>query len=115
VQAPLQGPGSAAKSAAQPGLLGLLFIPGVAVKTVTIPLSRRGEIPFARLIHAKYMVVDGEAAWIGSSNWEDRYFLQSRNVAVLLAGPRLCSRLDRFFLDLWNSPYAEPLRAPQPR
>lgn len=83
--------------------------PVVAVKFVTIPQAPGAFIPFARVIHAKYLVVDGERAWIGTSNWEPSYFHDSRNVGLILEGGDLPPRLDRFFLDLWDGPYAERL------
>jgi phosphatidylserine/phosphatidylglycerophosphate/cardiolipin synthase-like enzyme len=83
-------------------------LPGVAVKLVSIVPWSGGEIPYARLIHAKYMVVDGRKVWVGTSNWEDGYFTRSRNVSVFIDSAHLGERLDRFFADLWSRPYARP-------
>lgn len=91
------------------GLRGLRDRPNIAVKIVTIPPSSKGDIPFARLIHAKYLTVDESSFWLGSSNWEDRYFLRSRNVGVRVQSPRLCRELEQSFDALWTSPYATPL------
>jgi len=88
------------------GLASLRQIRGVTIKIAVIPRWSGGEIPYARIVHAKYMVVDGRRAWIGTSNWENRYFLASRNVSVFLTSDRLGARLERFFAELWNSPYA---------
>lgn len=81
--------------------------PQLQVKLITIPPWSGGFIPFARVSHAKYLVVDGERAWVGTSNWERDYFERSRNVGLLLESRRIGSELDRFFLDGWDSPYAE--------
>jgi phosphatidylserine/phosphatidylglycerophosphate/cardiolipin synthase-like enzyme len=102
------------RPASLPGLQGLLRTPGVSVKLVTIPRAAQGEIPFARLIHAKYTVVDGHEIWIGTSNWEDRYFLNSRNVSLFIDSAQLGERLDRIWTELWNSPYAQPMHALAP-
>lgn len=80
--------------------------PGLTVRLVSVPRASSGFIPFARVVHAKYMVVDGERAWLGTSNWEGDYFTHSRNVGVLVEGPALASRLERFFQLTWSSPYA---------
>jgi phosphatidylserine/phosphatidylglycerophosphate/cardiolipin synthase-like enzyme len=88
------------------GLQALRQVPGLTVKLVTIPQWSGGFIPFARVVHAKYMVVDGERAWVGTSNWERDYFTQSRNVGVIVEGEAFASRLERFFGDTWASPYA---------
>ena len=87
------------------GLQSLQAVPGIDVRLVTIPPWSGGFIPFARVIHAKYLVVDGRALWLGTSNWEKDYFYDSRNVGVIVEGG-LARRLERFFLDSWKSPYA---------
>lgn len=91
------------------GLQQLHSPPGISIKLVTIPAWSGGFIPFARVIHAKYLVVDGERSWIGTSNWEKDYFERSRNVGLILESVTIGKRLDAFFADLWNSPYALPV------
>ncbi|MFH1143178.1 MAG: phospholipase D-like domain-containing protein [Candidatus Eisenbacteria bacterium] len=91
------------------GLQSLQALPGFAIRLVTIPPWSGGFVPFARVIHAKYMVVDGREAWIGTSNWEWDYFHASRNVGLHVRGRSMADRLRRFFLDLWKSPYAVPV------
>ncbi|MCY2959932.1 MAG: phospholipase D-like domain-containing protein [Planctomycetota bacterium] len=91
------------------GLQALEPLANVEVKLVTIPQSGEGFVPFARVIHAKYLAVDGRAAWVGTSNWEKDYFHESRNVGVVIEGGPLPRRLDQFFLDGWNGPYAKPV------
>jgi phosphatidylserine/phosphatidylglycerophosphate/cardiolipin synthase-like enzyme len=88
------------------GLKSLQVLPNISVKLVTIPPWSGGFIPFARVIHAKYMVVDGQLSWVGTSNWERGYFYGSRNVGLFIEGATFAERLDRFFLDGWNSAYA---------
>ncbi len=82
---------------------------GITVKIVTIPEAKEGFIPFARTIHAKYMVVDGEKSWIGTSNWARDYFYESRNVGLIVDGPRFAQDLERIFRRLWAGPYAEDI------
>lgn len=88
------------------GLQALHAPPGLTVKLVTIPRWSGGFIPFARVAHAKYLVVDGQAAWLGTSNWERLYFTHSRNVGLVIEGAAFARQLDRFFTDTWTSPYA---------
>ena len=90
-------------------LKSLSLVPGIAVKIITIPPWSGGFIPYARVAHAKYLVVDGERAWIGTSNWERSYFYAARNVGLVIDGAPLSERLDRFFTDAWTSPYAAAL------
>lgn len=89
------------------GLQALEPLANVEVKLVTIPQSSEGFVPYARVAHAKYMAVDGSAAWMGTSNWERDYFHASRNVGLVIEGGPLPRRLDAFFRDGWNGPYAK--------
>lgn len=96
------------------GLQSLQCLSNVEVRLVTIPEAAEGFLPYARVIHAKYMVVDGRRAWVGTANWEKSYFTTSRNMGLLVDGQALAARLDAFFQDGWDSPYAEtvdPARA----
>jgi phosphatidylserine/phosphatidylglycerophosphate/cardiolipin synthase-like enzyme len=91
------------------GLKALHAPPGLTVKLISIPQWSGGFIPFARVAHAKYLVVDGRAAWVGTSNWERDYFYESRNVGLIIEGGALPQRLEQFFADTWNGPYAQAL------
>ncbi len=91
------------------GLQELQRVPGIEVRIVTIPPWSGGFLPFARVAHAKCLVADGARAWIGTSNLEASYFFGSRNVGLLLEGAAAGARVERFFLDLWESPYAKPV------
>jgi phosphatidylserine/phosphatidylglycerophosphate/cardiolipin synthase-like enzyme len=99
----------AMKPGSQEALLDLAERGGVEVKVVTIPQDAEGPIPYARVVHSKYMVADGARAWVGTSNWEWDYFYASRDVSVFVDGKAFAERLEKFFDDLWNSPYATPV------
>lgn len=98
-------PGSDARTT----LEDLAKVPNVEVRVIVIPRWSGGEIPFARVAHAKYMVVDGARAWVGTSNWEGDYFTKSRNVGVIVDGGKLPARLDGIFADGWGGAYGKPL------
>ncbi len=55
----------------------------LTVRLNTIPPWSGGFIPFARVDHSKYMVVDGRIGWVGTSNWSGDYFDSSRNVELV--------------------------------
>jgi phosphatidylserine/phosphatidylglycerophosphate/cardiolipin synthase-like enzyme len=93
-----------------PYLKSLSLVPNIEVRLVTIPQWSGGFIPYARVIHAKYLVVDGRRAWIGTSNWERDYFHNTRNVGLALESDRIGSHLTRFFESNWESEYAYPVR-----
>lgn len=90
-------------------------VPNVAVRVITIPAWSGGEIPFARVAHAKYAIFDGGAvAWVGTSNWEGDYFTKSRNVGVMIEGGKAPARLEGIFEDGWTSSYAKALASESP-
>ena len=85
--------------AKEPSLLALREA-GAEVRVIQVPAWSGGEVPFARVIHAKYMVVDGTRAWLGTSNWEGEYFHKSRNVGVFVDDARFAGRLAQVFADV---------------
>ena len=91
------------------GLQRLAVVPHLHVAFITIPPWSGGFVPYARVAHAKYLVVDGERAWVGTSNWERDYFYKSRNVGLIIAGGALPARLDAFFVGNWKSAYTAPV------
>jgi phosphatidylserine/phosphatidylglycerophosphate/cardiolipin synthase-like enzyme len=91
------------------GLQKLARIRNIAVRLTTIPAWSGGFIPFARVAHAKALVVDGKRGWLGTSNWEKDYFYKSRNVGVIVDDPAIAGELARFFATLWDSTYAVPV------
>jgi phosphatidylserine/phosphatidylglycerophosphate/cardiolipin synthase-like enzyme len=97
------------KAGAIEPLQSLERAPHIDVKLVTIPPWSKGFIPYARVVHAKYLVIDGVSAWVGTSNWEADYFMRSRNVGLWVDGASFAGRLDRFFQDGWDGPYATPV------
>lgn len=99
------------KPALYKGLLALADVPNVEVRVITIPRWSGGDIPFARVAHAKYLVVDGACAWVGTSNWEGDYFTRSRNVGLVIEGESFGAHLDDVFASVWSSVYATPVRA----
>jgi phosphatidylserine/phosphatidylglycerophosphate/cardiolipin synthase-like enzyme len=91
-------------------LKSLAVVPNVQVRIVTIPPASSGFIPFARVIHSKIMTIDGETAWIGTSNWTGGYLDNSRNLELVLHNPAMSQRLDMLYSQLWDSVYAEPIK-----
>ena len=81
----------------------------ITVRLASIPLHSEGAIDFARVVHAKYLVIDGRWSWVGTSNWSRDYFEASRNVGLVVEGAPFAAELDRVFSRLWASPYAQPV------
>ena len=90
-------------------LESLALLPGISVKICTIPPSSQGPIPFARVIHSKYMTVDGGVLWLGTSNWTGGYLDSSRNVELVVKDAALSQRVLQIFEHVWGSSYCESL------
>ena len=88
-------------------LASLAALPKFEVSFLVVPPHSSGEIPFGRVAHAKYLVVDEQRAWLGSSNWQRGYFTKSRNIGFFCEGVEPARRLTRFFERNWTSQYAE--------
>ena len=88
-------------------LQSLACLPGIEVRFTNIPPWSGGFVPFGRVEHPKYMVIDGREGWVGTSNWAPGYFSDSRNVSLFVVGSRTADQLTRIFDTSWNSGYAE--------
>ncbi len=86
---------------------GLQGVDGVTVKFASIPEASTGFVDFARVVHSKYVTVDGDWAWIGTSNLSRDYFYGSRNVGLVARGAPFATQLDGVFDTLWTSSYVE--------
>ena len=82
--------------------------PRIEVRIFTVPQASTGFIPFARVVHAKYCVIDGARGWVGTGNFEPDYFFNSRNVGLVIDGGQIPGQLEAFFRTNWSSPYAAP-------
>jgi phosphatidylserine/phosphatidylglycerophosphate/cardiolipin synthase-like enzyme len=90
-------------------LQALTRVPNIHVKLSHVPEWSGGYIPFGRVEHCKYMVVDLERTWVGTSNWEPDYFRSSRNAAITISDPTIAARARRIFMASWDEPHARAL------
>ncbi len=90
-----------------PWIKSLAALPHVEIRFTNIPEYSGGFIPYARVEHAKFLTVDSNTLWIGTSNWSRGYFHDSRNISLFFRGPGATRDPDRFFNLSWNGPYAE--------
>jgi phosphatidylserine/phosphatidylglycerophosphate/cardiolipin synthase-like enzyme len=99
----------AALKAGKADLQALATLPNIQLQVITVPAWSGPVIPYSRLIHSKYFIVDGTSAWVGSENWSSTYFTGSRNVGIMLVDPTVISQLNLVFNQVWNSGYgAQP-------
>ena len=90
-------------------LKSLACLPNIQIRVASIPEAMTGHIPYARVIHSKYMTVDGDILWLGTSNWGEDYFTESRNVEIIARNKALAIQADGIFERLWNSRFCFPL------
>jgi len=90
-------------------LQSLARVPGIEVKLSTVPEWSGGYIPFARVEHCKYAVVDTAWTWVGTSNWEPSYFHGTRNVSATMRNRPLAAQARAIFEASWNAPGAVTL------
>ena len=90
----------------EPALRALAATPNVEVRISRVPDFSGGYIPFARVEHCKYMVVDGARLWLGTNNWEPSYFFTSRNLALTVHHRPLAAAARRIFERGWSGPTA---------
>jgi phosphatidylserine/phosphatidylglycerophosphate/cardiolipin synthase-like enzyme len=90
-------------------LKSLALVPGVEIRIVTLPQASTGFIPYARVIHTKTMSIDGQVAWIGTSNWAGGYMDNSRNLEIVLRNEKMAKRIADLHEQTWDSIYAQPI------
>jgi phosphatidylserine/phosphatidylglycerophosphate/cardiolipin synthase-like enzyme len=79
------------------------------IRVLTIPDSLVGKLPFARMLHAKMLVVDSALSWIGTGNWTPDDFLRSRNAGILVRGSKFARDLGEIFQTCWCSAYSSAI------
>lgn len=89
-----------------PYLKSLQVLPNVDVKLSTIPQHSSGYIPFARVEHCKFMVIDDNVSWVGTSNWKKNYFYGSRNLGLIVKSEQVNKTLKNIFEKSWDSKYS---------
>ncbi|ACY84133.1 phospholipase D-like domain-containing protein [Edwardsiella piscicida] len=87
----------------------LQLMPNVAVKISSIPPIPSRYIPYSRVEHEKYFVVDDDLSWITTSNWEWGYFYNTRDIALLINGHQPANILSALFEADWRGPYTQTL------
>lgn len=89
-------------------LKSLTIVPNIEIRLSTIPAMEE-HIPYARVDHCKYLLVDDQRFWIGTSNWSKSYFYNGRNIGLIVDDEIMANQVVRFFEKNWNSTYVYPL------
>ena len=86
-------------------LKSLALIPNIEIKISSIPDWSGGYVPFGRVEHCKYLVLDGMRCWLGTSNWEKSYFYACRNLGIVIQKGKIPGQLESIFNKSWNGDY----------
>ena len=87
----------------------LAQIDNIETRMIEVPEHSSGFVPYSRTIHSKFMVVDKDQSWVGTSNWAGDYFYKSRNIGIIAESQKLNQDLTKSFDHYWNSSYAIPV------
>ncbi len=90
-------------------LKSLAVMPNITVKFSALPPAPEGFIPYARVEHCKYAVVDDNRAYIGTGNWGWSYFNNTVDASVFISGKGPVVTLIKIFDRDWNGPYVTTL------
>ncbi len=82
-------------------------VKGIEVKLSTIPQYSGGFIPYSRVQHCKMMIGGDKYSWISTANFERSYFHESRNATLIIDSRKVNEELEKVFMRVWNSNYAE--------
>jgi len=84
-------------------------VKNISIKISTIPQDKGGFVPYARVDHCKYMLVDDKISFISTSNWGKSYFYSTRSAAIIMKGKNSAKVLNDMFKMSWNSLYVKNL------
>ncbi|MEA3495742.1 MAG: phospholipase D-like domain-containing protein [Bacteroidota bacterium] len=88
-----------------PYLNSLAMIPNVKIHFTTIPEWSGGQIPYSRVEHCKFLLVDEQYGWLGTSNWAKDYFYKSRNMGIVFESKFVAEIIHKMFYKSWDSEY----------
>jgi len=93
-----------------PYIKSLAVIPNIKIHFSTIPEWSGGFIPFSRVEHCKFLIVDKKSGWLGTSNWAKNYFHTSRNMGIVFKSNFVAEIIHKMFYKSWNSKYTYPIK-----
>lgn len=80
-----------------------------------LPVDTRGIAGIPDLMHHKFVVRDGEAVWMGSTNWTDDSWSRQENVIVTVHSPEIAYAYTLAFGQLWERGSVEHTGDVEPR
>jgi len=85
----------------------LAALDNVTIKIIDIEAI--GSMGDRGWVHAKFLIVDGENAWVGSGNWQKYHMHAHRNVGLAFSSRKAATVLDSIFARDWESNYTTTL------
>jgi phosphatidylserine/phosphatidylglycerophosphate/cardiolipin synthase-like enzyme len=68
-----------------------------------LPIDARAVPGIPDLMHHKYVIRDGEAAWAGSANWTIDSWERQENVVAIIESEQLAAHFRQNFEELWST------------
>ena len=101
---------------AHPGPIPVPPPPETAPEAIeSLPVDTRGIAGIPDLMHHKFVVRDGEAVWMGSTNWTDDSWSRQENVIVTVRSPEIAYAYTLAFDQLWERGSVEHTGDVEPR
>jgi phosphatidylserine/phosphatidylglycerophosphate/cardiolipin synthase-like enzyme len=101
---------------AHPGPIPVPPPPETAPEAIeSLPVDTRGIAGIPDLMHHKFVVRDGEAVWMGSTNWTDDSWSRQENVIVTARSPEIAYAYTLAFDQLWERGSVEHTGDVEPR
>ena len=69
----------------------LAKVPNFEARMIEIPEHSMGFVAYSRTIHSKFLVVDDDKTWLGTSNWNDTLFFAPSIMAIILGRSHISS------------------------
>ncbi len=83
-------------------------MPNATIKIATIPQSET-FIPYARVVHTKYIISDSKTVLITTANFEEDYFYKNIDAGLVLQSKNIAKIFEDIFNDMFNSEFANQL------
>lgn len=87
----------------QTHLLNLVRHHGIEIRISFVPKYSLKEVPYARVIHSKFIIFDQSLAMIGTSNFSKDYFECSRNIECWIRNREIIDTVTQMHRNLWGN------------
>ncbi|MBT3392707.1 MAG: hypothetical protein HN833_03485 [Elusimicrobiaceae bacterium] len=83
-------------------------MPSATIKIATIPQPKE-FIPYARVVHTKFIVADGNKLLLTTANFEKDYFYKNIDAGLTIKSKNIAKIFEDIFKDMFNSKFASQI------